>query len=229
MKKTINHLFIALFMLLIQNINAHEIPLNFVGKDTSLKIKMPVILKTSTLFTPKSIGFQIGLDQYFIEKIILKQRKSGAIKTIKKDRFLSLDLGYYYQAGLHHNWSLTAAYVLKRTGNRGFYSEFSPFLGVSRTFIAEETYSVDNNNNVTISKLAGDWYATSGFSYGIGQTFNPHRNFMLKDISLKLFMPIFYPNFGSVAIKPQLQLGTSFQLDAIKKIATIKIKKRHFK
>ncbi len=192
---------------------AQEPQSNVLKKDTTYWTTTPTIIKTSALLTNRSIGFQASVEKYFIQKEIHKLRKSGSIKTIKKDRFLSVDVGYYYQSGLHHNWFLTGTYNLRRTGKRGIYAEFSPFIGISRTFISDETYKVNSNGSVELSPLAGDWFLTSGFSYGIGKTFKEQKNFLLKDIYAKLFIQYMYPNFGFIGLKPSIQVGTSFSLD----------------
>ena len=44
---------------------------------------------------------------------------------------------------------------MRRTKSRGFLTEFSPEVGLSRTFLGGTTYKVDDNGNVTIKKLAG--------------------------------------------------------------------------
>jgi hypothetical protein len=192
---------------------AQKAPQNVAQKDTTYWTTTPTFVKASSLVTTQSIGFQASVEKYFIQKEINKIRKSGRVKTIRKDRFLSLDLGYYYQAGLHHNWFLTSTYHLRRTGKRGIYAEFSPFVGVSRTFISDETYKVNSNGGVELSRLAGDWFVTSGFSYGIGKTFIESKSFLLKDIYAKLFLQYMYPNFGFIGLKPSFQIGTSFSLD----------------
>jgi hypothetical protein len=198
---------------------------NATPKDSIYTVQTPLIVNTSALFSTQSIGFQAGIEKYLLQKDIQKLRKSGRIKTIEKDRFLALDLGYYYQNGLHHNWFLTAAYAMKRTKSSGFFTEFKPMLGVSRTFLTEETYTVDANGGVSLDKLAGNWYVTSGFSYGIGKTFKADKNLFFKDIYLKTFLQVFYPNFGFIALKPSLQIGTSFQLNHYQKSIKKVIKK----
>lgn len=209
----------TLFILSVLGFNqigfAQETNRNVSKKDTTYWTTTPTIVKSSSLFSNRSIGFQASVEKYFIQKEINKLRKSGRIKTIKKDRFLSLDLGYYYQSGLHHNWFLTGTYSLRRTGKRGFYTEFSPFIGISRTFIAEETYKVNSSGVVELSHLAGDWYLTSGFGCGIGKTFDTQKSFLLNDIYAKLFMQYMYPNFGFIGLKPSIQVGTSFSLDKL--------------
>jgi hypothetical protein len=208
---------IALFFFSILGFNtigfAQEIKQNVLQKDTAFWTTTPTFVKVSSLVTTQSIGFQASVEKYFIQKEINKIRKSGRIKTIREDRFLSLDLGYYYQAGLHHNWFLTGTYHLRRTGKRGIYAEFSPFVGISRTYISDETYKINSNGGVELSHLAGDWFLTSGFSYGIGKTFNESKSFLLKDIYAKLFLQYMYPNFGFIGFKPSFQIGTSFSLD----------------
>ena len=209
----------TLFILSVLGFNqigfAQETNRNVSKKDTTYWTTTPTIVKSSSLFSNRSIGFQASVEKYFIQKEINKLRKSGRIKTIKKDRFLSLDLGYYYQSGLHHNWFLTGTYSLRRTGKHGFYAEFSPFIGLSRTFIAEETYKVNSNGDVELSHLSGDWYLTSGFGCGIGKTFDTQKSFLLNDIYAKLFMQYMYPNFGFIGLKPSIQVGTSFSLDKL--------------
>ena len=218
--------FILSFIGFQHKIFAQEITKNDLTRDTTLWITNPMMLKASTLVSNKSIGFQASLEAYLIQKEINKLRKSGQIKTIKKDRFISLDLGYYFQAGLHHNWFLTGSYNLRRTGKRGIYAEFSPFIGINHTFISEETYSVDNTGAVKISKAAGNWYVTNGFGYGIGKVFNSQKNFMLKDLYAKFFIQYMYPNFGFIAIKPAFQVGTSFNMGKLQRTSkkTIKYK-----
>lgn len=194
---------------------AQSSPQNALQKDTTYWVTTPTIAKLSTLVSTRSTGFQVSVEKYFFQKEINKMRKSGKMKTIHKDRFLSIDLGYYYQSGLHHNWFLTGSYNLKRTNKSGFYTEFSPFIGVSRTFISDETYKVNSTGGVELSRLAGDWFLTSGFGYGFGKTFDTQKKFILKDVYAKFFLQYMYPNFGFIGLKPSIQLGTSFNLDKV--------------
>jgi hypothetical protein len=206
-------LFVLSFLGFRQTGRAQNAAQNILKKDTTYWTTTPTLVRASSLVSTRSIGFQASVEKYFIQKEFNTFRKSGRLKTIRKDRFLSLDLGYYYQSGLHHNWFLTGTYHLRRTGKRGFYAEFSPFVGLSRTFIADETYKVSGNGSVELSQAAGDWFLTSGFSYGFGKTFNPSKSFLLKDVYAKFFIQYMYPNFGFIGLKPAIQVGTSFSLD----------------
>jgi hypothetical protein len=210
---------ITLFIFSILGLNqtgfAQNMTQNVLKHDTTYWVITPTMVKLSTLVSTRSTGFQVSVEKYFFQKEINKMRKSGKIKTIQKDRSGSIDLSYYYQSGLHHNWFLTGSYNLKRTGKRGFYAEFSPFIGVSRTFISDETYRVNSTGGVELSPLAGDWFLTSGFGYGFGKTFGAQKSFLLKDIYAKFFLQYMYPNFGFIGFKPSIQVGTSFDLDKV--------------
>jgi hypothetical protein len=210
---------ITLFIFSILGLNrtgfAQNMTQNVLKHDTTSWVTTPTIVNLSTLVSTRSTGFQVSVEKYFIQKEINKIHKSGKIKTIQKDRFGSIDLGYYYQSGLHHNWFLTGTYHLRRTRKRGFYAEFSPFIGISRTFISDETYKVNSTGGVELSHLAGDWFLTSGFGYGFGKTFNAQKSFLLKDIYAKFFLQYMYPNFGFVGFKPSIQVGTSLSLDKV--------------
>jgi hypothetical protein len=188
----------------------------FLLNDTSFSEKRPLQIKVSVLFSRKNVGFTIGLGHYLKHKEIVRHKKSGKIKTLKKDKILSVDVSYYYQPGLNHNWFLTASYAIRRTGNRGYYVELSPMLGVSRTFLTNATYTVSDDGSVHVKKLAGNWYVTSGFAWGFGKTFRKKRNFFLNDIHVNLFTQFLYPNFGFIVFKPFWQIGTSFNLQKMK-------------
>jgi hypothetical protein len=187
--------------------------------DTVYSLRKPLQLRSSILVSNKSIGFQTGIGKTLAHKELHKVKKGGKEKVVLKDKILSLNLGYYYQPGLHQNWFVTAAYHIKRTGRKGFYTELSPMLGVSRTFLLDEAYTVSSNGTVTKVKLAGSWYLASGFSIGAGKTFAENKNYWLKDINLQLFTQVFYPEFRFIAFKPSLQIGTSLSIERLQRFS----------
>jgi hypothetical protein len=186
--------------------------LTLIKKDSSFFEKNLLLIRPSLLITGKSFGFQTGIAKNIRLKEIHKQKKKGGKKIIRKATILSVDLGYYYQRGLHHNWFLTGSYTLRTIGRKGIYADFSPMLGISRTFITDETYKVENNGMVSLKKLAGNWYAATGFAIGGGKLFNSDKNYLLKDIYVKMFVQVLYPNFGFIALRPSFQIGTSIEL-----------------
>ena len=193
-------------------------------KDTVLTQQSAVSMRQSFLFSTNSIGGQMGIGKLLKQKEIHRFKKSGYEKIATKSRFLYGNIGYYYQPDFQHNWSLTADYTLSRTSKNGFYSEFSPFLGISRTFLTATTYTVGDSGNVTKKHLAGNWYLTSGFSTGLGVNFRQPKWASLKTIAAKLVVQTFYPNFRFIAIKPYFQLQTAWELPKKQTNFTKKIK-----
>ena len=181
--------------------------------DTLSHPMAPVFLQTSLLFSLQEVGAQVGLGALVstTERHVFK--KSGREKVIFKDRILSVTPGFYYQKYLHTNLFLTVDYAFIRRHSSGFYGKVAPFLGVSRTFLNAATYTVDDKGIVNQDKTAGDWRATAGFTLGIGKRFDTRKASTLRDIYLTLNVPFYYPNFRSVALKPSLQLGVSFNLN----------------
>ena len=193
-------------------------------KDTVFTQQSAVSMRQSFLFSTNSIGGQIGIGKLLKQREIHRFKKSGVEKITTKSRFLYGNIGYYYQPDFQHNWFLTADYTLSRTSKKGFYSEFSPFLGVSRTFLTATTYTVGDNGSVTKKNLAGNWYVTSGFSTGLGVNFEKPKLGYLKTIAAKLVVQTFYPNFKFIAIKPYFQLQTAWELPKKQTSFTKKIK-----
>jgi hypothetical protein len=220
-------LVIVLLFYNLQNTVAQETNEIIKKNDSLYFIQEKLHLRSSVLFSNKSIGLQVGIGKNLVHKELHKIKNQSKEKITTKDKILSLDVGYYYQPGLHHHWFLTGAFHIKRTGQKGFYTEFSPLLGVSRTFLSDEKYEVNSAGVVTQKKLAGNWYVTSGFSVGGGKTFAENKNCFFKDVHLKLFTQVFYPQFGFVVIKPSLQIGTSVRMEHLQRFSKHIIKYKY--
>ncbi len=181
-------------------------------KDTLITQKSVLLLQPSFLITGKSFGLQAGLSKNILIKEKRKFKKNGKEKIKFRPRIFAVDFGYYYQPGLHHNWMLTGNYTFRSISKKGVFADFSPILGVSRTFISDETYKVDDVGNVSLKKAAGNWYVVTGFGVGGGKQFSEKKYHIFKEVNAKLLVQFFYPNFGFVSLRPSLQIGTSVQL-----------------
>ena len=173
-------LFLVLFGLKFIPLTNGQIAVGKYKNDTVLTQKSAVLLKQNFLFSTNSKGWQMGIGKLLKQKEIHVLKKSGIEKVRTKSRALYGNIGYYYQPQFQHNWSLTAEYALGHAYQNGFYSEFSPFLGVSRTFLTGTTYTVGDNGTVTKDNLAGNWYVTGGFSTGLGVNFEKPKFFVCK-------------------------------------------------
>jgi hypothetical protein len=177
----------------------------FAQKDSSFTAKRPVIFNFSPLFSTKHFGTQIGVSQL----LTLREIHKHSQKIVRKERWLYLDLGFYSQPELHNSLFLTASYSLKRINPHGFYRQFRPFLGIAETFLNEESYSVDANNNVTLNKIAGNFYLTGGFGLDFGKVFSPKKSAFIRDVHAGILVQTYYPNFRSIALRPAFQIGFS--------------------
>ena len=195
--------------------------------DTVISVRVPVLLRPSFWFTNKLLGAQVGLGKTIVLKEKHVFKRSGKEKISTKSRVLYGNLGYYDQPGLHQNALLTAEYVMTRTNRRGFYTEFTPLLGVSRTFLPGTAYEVDNAGAVSIDRNAGNWTLTGGFGLGLGKSFENKPFGSLETISARLVTQVFYPNFRFVSLKPSFQLNTTWELNRLQTRVDKKIKYRY--
>ncbi|NIJ52279.1 hypothetical protein [Dyadobacter arcticus] len=215
----------VIVLLLITGLPAFLYGCNGPGPDTIVAQRSPLLLKGSLLFSNRLIGGQVGLGRMLSWKEKHISKHSGKQKITSKQTVLYGNMVYYDHPGLHRNWMLTAQYDMYRFNKKGFYTEFTPLLGVSRTFLPGTTYKVDDAGNVSILKLAGNWTLTGGFGLGAGKYFT--NSGPLKTISLKLITQVFYPNFRFIAFKPHLELNTAWQLSKMQTHVNKRIKLKY--
>jgi hypothetical protein len=185
----------------------------FAQKDTSFTATSPLRYEILPLFSTKHFGTQLGISRL----LKLKEIHKISQKIIRKERWLSLDLGFYSQQELHNSLFLTGSYSLRRINPHGFYTQFRPFLGVAETFLNEESYSVDANNNVKLNGLTGNFYITGGFGLDLGKTFSSQKSRFIRDIHAGFLIQTYYPNFGFIALRPAFQIGLSADIQQFTK------------
>lgn len=198
---------INLFIILFLTIN-----FSFAQSDsiTVSKIKTPSSIYLSYNSSIVYPGLRSGFETSIISIQIDKKKKSGKQKLIFKDRFLTTNLGWYHHPTFHDNIYLTAGYTLRRTNKKGFFTEFSPEIGYSRTFLGGTTYQVDESGNVFIKKMAGNHYALISIGGGFGYDFSITKS---KPISIyyKINMLTMFPYNSTVYLRPTMELGVIFK------------------
>ena len=164
------------------------------------------------IFGTNHFGYQnaIGYENKFITKHKIKFNSTE--KLILKHRNRLVSLGFYIQPQLHTNILLSYHFQNIRDYKRGWYREFSPQLGISRTFLNQATYVVNSNGEVSQKHFAGDWRLMGGFNWGLGKQLKIKSDPKAMNVYLRLNTMIFYPNFRFVSIKPSLVIGGSFYL-----------------
>jgi len=99
---------------------------------------------------------------------------------------------------------------MRRTKLNGFVTEFSPEVGLSRTFLSGTTYKVDNNGNVTIVKAAGYFYALISIGGGIGYDFSKTKQKPFIIFS-KCNILMMFPYNSTIYLRPVLEIGLIYQ------------------
>lgn len=153
-------------------------------------------------------GFKLGIERPIKVTQVEKQKKNG-VKTYNKERYLTLNLGFYHHPTFHDNIYLLAEYQMRRQKSKGWFWEFSPGLGYSRTFLGGTTYNVSDNGDVTKASAAGYNYSMFSLAGGLGYDFSKRGNTHMK----MFFKPslIFMAPYNSfVYMRPTVELGVVY-------------------
>jgi hypothetical protein len=193
----------AIFLLLTMTCFAQADTLSH-RKEVNSAIKAS--LDGSILYPGAGVGIEIPI--YSI-KLIRKMDKP-AEKLIIKDRFVSLNAGWYHHPDYHDNLYLTLDWIMRSTRKSGFFMEFTPGLGYSRTFLGGTTYREDNNGNIEIIKSAGYSYAVAEIGAGLGYSFSE-----LKGIPLSVYWDFniltMFPYNNTMYFRPVMELGVIYR------------------
>ena len=188
-------------------------------KEVSSAIRISMI--GSILYPGASLGLEIPA---YSTDILRSSKKKGA-KMFGRDRLVSLNASWYHHPDFHDNLYFTAEWIMRRTGPGGFFTEFSPGLGYSRTFLGGTTYEVDNNGNVSIIRAAGYSYAVAKAGVGLGFSFSE-----LKGIPLSLYydfnMITMFPYNSTIYFRPVMELGLIYKPEYF---LPVSIKRKKFK
>jgi hypothetical protein len=192
---------IIIFAFLVpKNLNAQAIA----GSNPLVASSINVAYNASIIYP----GIRAGIE-YPVKQIdFTRYRKhKPALKRVKT-RMLTAELGYYHHATFHDNIYLLFGYQMRRFGKKKWFSEFSPSLGYSRTFLGGETYVVDDHTGVVhLKKLAGYNYAILALGGGLGYVYSPKTSGYLRASLLTMF-----PSNNYVYLRPTLELGAILKL-----------------
>lgn len=165
-----------------------------------------VLSYNSSLIYP---GARFGFE-FPIRSIKIIKEKSNGEKVVIKDRFITTQLGWYHHPSFHDNFYLTAGWTMRRIQARGFYTQFSPEIGYSRTFLGGTTYTVDDNDETHIKKLAGYNYLLLSLGVGLGYDFEKIRNKPFA-IYYKFNTLLMYPYNSTFYLRPTMELGVIYK------------------
>jgi hypothetical protein len=155
-------------------------------------------------------GIRIGIGFPLNSLYITKNSESGKPKSIVKDRFISSGAGWYHHNNFHDNLYLTIEWTMRRTHQKGFFTEFSSGVGYSRTFLGATTYRVNNIGDVNIINTAGYNYALLIASGGFGFDFPESRRKHLS-IFYKFDILAMLPYNNTIYFRPVMELGLIYK------------------
>lgn len=161
---------------------------------------------SSLIYPGARLGIEFPVNTIYITKI----SKSGKEKDFTKDRFVTANLSWYHHPAFHDNVYISAGWTMRRTKSHGFLTEFSPEIGLSRTFLGGTTYRVDDNGNVTIKRAAGYYYALVSVGGGIGYDFSKKKQkpFLLFS---KFNLLMMFPYNSTIYLRPVVEIGLIYK------------------
>ncbi|MBN1116158.1 MAG: hypothetical protein JXA77_03070 [Bacteroidales bacterium] len=117
-------------------------------------------------------GYKVGFEYEFwsIDKVHTK--KNGNVIDRKHSFFLSENISNYYHSRNHVGLLLNSEIGYRYIREKGFMYEAALGLGYFHTFINGDTYSVNDNNEVSRIPLAGQSNFSSLYSFGIGKDYS---------------------------------------------------------
>jgi hypothetical protein len=199
MKNLVRRVSIPLLILVFYNSQAQNDTTN---TRTPVSCNLKISYNSALIYPGVRAGIEVPL--HIIHKI--KVKKSGYQKMLLKERYVTGNLSWYHHPTFQDNIYFTVEYGLRRTLKSGFFSEFSPGFGYSRTFLGATTYTVDDNGNVSIKRYAGYNYAMFILSAGFGWDFSKESSIPIALFS-KLSMLTMFPYSSSIFLQPTLEFG----------------------
>jgi hypothetical protein len=189
-------------------------------------VSMPEIgLKASYLGSILYPGFKIGIEKP-LKVIQVEKEKKWGIKTISKERYFTLNLGFYRHKTFHNNLYLLAEWQMRRQKANGWFFEFAPGLGYSRTFLGGTTYNVADNGEVSKVSAAGYNYAMLSIAGGFGYDFSKKTGSDVKAF-FKPSIIVMAPYNSFIYLRPTVELGVVFSLEnVIETTPSVKIRKK---
>jgi len=156
-------------------------------------------------------GAKIGYEAPFMSKNIEKVKKSGKTKSYVRENLFSVNAAFYHHQNYHDNVYVTAGISFRKIRPSGFFFEFSPELGVSRTFIDGTTYALNKDNTMDVKKTNGYFYPLLSVGGGLGYDFSTKKELPIT-VFTKLNLLTLYPYNSGFYLRPTFELGISYKL-----------------
>ena len=155
-------------------------------------------------------GARLGIEMPVISNSITKTLGLWENREFIKDQFFTANLSWYHHPQYNDNLYFTLGWTMRKTMSNGFFTEFAPEMGYSRTFLGATTYRVNNNGDITIEKLAGYNYALISLGGGIGYDFSVTQSKPFL-VFYKLNLLTMFPYNSTIYMRPAMELGVIYK------------------
>jgi hypothetical protein len=160
-------------------------------------------------------GVKAGYEIAYRSIDVKKEKKSGKIKNFTRQCLVSANLGYYHHMGFHDNLYLTLGWSKRRISEKGFFVEFSPEIGVSRTFLGGTTYKVDDEGQIKVATSSGYFYPLLSLGGGFGYDFSKCNKEIPCMTYFKLNALAMYPYNSVIYLRPTFEVGFIYKLKSL--------------
>jgi hypothetical protein len=199
MLKTIN---IILFLVFCALCRAQSDP---VINPSALHFNLKLAYNTSLIYPGLSTGIEFEIQQSDIRAF----KKRNKDSFFGKGRFVSGNLNWYHHPDFHDNLYLTAEWVMRRTNEKGFISEFAAGPGLSRTFLGGTTYKLTDSGSIQRVKLAGYYYALVTIGGGFGVDFSVKKKLPFSTVA-RINLISMFPYNSTIYLRPVLEIGIRY-------------------
>ncbi|MBE0652109.1 MAG: hypothetical protein IH595_14875 [Bacteroidales bacterium] len=195
-------LLIVMLGLSVEAFPQHQDTVKIIRRSSGLYLSY----NSSLIYPGVRAGLELPVETIRFDKL----KASGEKKYFVRDRYITINMGWYHHPEFHDNLYLTGGWTMRRTNDKGFFTEFSPEAGFSRTFLGGTTYVVDNNGNVSIRKLAGYFYGLVSVGGGLGYNLEKVKKIPLSVFS-KLNLLLMFPYNSTIYLRPALEIGVIYR------------------
>jgi len=157
-----------------------------------------------------------GYEHLYKTKSFERKLKSGKIRSWKWVRIVSGNVGFYHHTGFHDNLYVTAGWAKRRVSAKGFFFDFSPEIGLSRTFVAGTTYNIENPDKIETKSSSGYFYGMAGLGIGIGHDFSARNKNIPLMLSLNIKGMVMFPYNDLLYLRPMMELGLIYRIKQVK-------------
>jgi len=183
----------CMFFLLVVEVHAQE----FIEQSTLIRASY-----NSSVIYP---GARLGLE-FPLHSKTLNRFKKNRSKEIRKIQSFTSSINWYHHPDFHDNIYWLVGWLQRRSKPSGFFTEFTPEIGYSRTFLGGTTYQVDEVGDVSINRLAGFNYLTASLGGGFGWSLEEKLNIPISAY-YRLNILILLPYNSTVYFRPAMELG----------------------